>query len=631
MSQIVKKGKIVLLIVIALFCSVIIELFGFNYKYWISSKCEPEKVLYYDDKIALHDISREGEVYKITGESPYFTISAKGYSSYVGVEIEENVKDYKIDVQYIENGDIKSSKEHSISNIYKDISMLEIKNNIENIRFVPVILEQDSNEFSFRSLSIQNNLIINYYRISALFCSILLIIFLLLYRERLYNKLHIIFLLIVILLGINIALINPVYYSYDEREHFVRAYQTSYFDFEFFENQEIPWVNNSDEFLQRADYTRLSYQNIAEKNNYMKKYNSTDYENSYFYDSTAATYPFIPYIPGAIGIFIGRLLGFSFAWTFFFGRITSLLGYGVICAWCLKNIKIGKKTLFMVASLPALFFVATSYSADTYTLAFVFMAITCWSNMLLENNNIKMTYILGFVLAISMVIMCKITYAPLCLLFFAIPQNKFKSKFYAVRNKLIVVAWSGLMTILTLLYSTSKDINQWNIPGVDVGGQVKFILMHPIQYITIIWNDLSSNFIKYLSGSISSLAYNVPLKPIWMILILIAVCIVALIEKEQNASLMGKKERGIISISLICSWGLVATALYITFTPVGSETIQGIQGRYMGPLLFPLFLLLKNAHIETTFNEKKFNYLLIIFTIIPILLVLWSVLYHCCG
>lgn len=629
MSQIVKKGKIVLLIVIALFCSVIIELFGFNYKYWSSSKCETVNLPFDSDKIVLHDITREGDIYKITGELPYFTVDEQGYSSYIEVKINENVKDYKIEVQFIEDGKVKKSKEQSISNIYKDISMLEIKNNIEDIRFVPIILEQDSNEFSFQSLTLQNSMIVNYYRISILFCSMFLIGFLILYRQKLYNKLHVVFIIIVVFVGVNICLINPINYSFDEREHFIRAYELSYGDTGIIGEDKIPWISNIQEFF---DWNGgKAYQNIAEKQIFTNKYNIKEYSIQEHHNSTADTYPFIPYIAGAIGIFIGRFIGVSFIWSFYLGRIVSLLGYGLITAWCIKNIKFGKKLLFMIALLPALFFNATAFSADTYTMVFSFLAVTLWSNMMVQEKEISLKQTLFFTVTIALITVCKITYVPLCLLFFTLSNNKFRSDIKAWVSRILVLCISGMVAILTFLYSNTKDINQWNMQGVDVTGQIKFIIMHPMKYLWIVWEDLSNNIITYLSGTINSLAYNVPLKPIWMILILIAVCIVALIEKEQNASLMGKKERGIISISLICSWGLVATALYITFTPVGSETIQGIQGRYMGPLLFPLFLLLKNTHIETTFNEKKFNYLLIIFTVVPILLVLWSVLYHCCG
>ena len=52
---------------------------------------------------------------------------------------------------------------------------------------------------------------------------------------------------------------------------------------------------------------------------------------------------------------------------------------------------------------------------------------------------------------------------------------------------------------------------------------------------------------------------------------------------------------------------LIATALYIAFTPIGFETINGCQARYITPLLFPLLALIGNPGILRLSGKQWYN------------------------
>lgn len=629
-----KRVFVVLGIIFILFTSILLEVFVFNYRYWTNERCISERLSLQDDKVVLHDIKKKGNKYEITGDNPYFTINKSGYCTYIEIKSDEKLPEYQINVQHMQKNRVVKNKVHSISNLYKDSSILEIKNDLRNVRFVPQIINNDDSTcFSVLSLNVDNQFVVNYYRIAVFFSSMLLLVILVFFYQRIGTKLHLYFLLIIIFIGINIAVINPVNHSYDEREHFIRAYELSYLDFEMFGEKKVPWIEKSDNFLKKASvtYSKEAYQNIVEKNNYMKKFASTQYTHEEYYHSAAITYPFVPYIPAAIGIFMGRMLKLPFIWTFLLGRITSLLGYGFICAWCIKHIKYGKRLIFLVMLLPTLFFVSTAYSVDTYTLAFSFLLMTIWINMMTQKENIKLRQIIGFILSMSIIIMCKVTYAPLCLLIFVLPKDKFNQKMKKWKVVTGVVITSGIMSMLTFLYSQLNNLNQWAIPGVNMGEQVKWIMGNPLEYISIFVQDVFQNAVTYLMNILTSLGYNESIAPIWMIILLIVLCIVAVIDHEANQFVLTTKIKMVIGFAILCSWGLVVTALYLTFTPVGSSTIAGIQGRYWGPLIFPLLLLLKNNKVKNSFNEKNFNLSIVWVMTVVLLIVLWSILLYCCG
>ena len=52
---------------------------------------------------------------------------------------------------------------------------------------------------------------------------------------------------------------------------------------------------------------------------------------------------------------------------------------------------------------------------------------------------------------------------------------------------------------------------------------------------------------------------------------------------------------------------LIATALYIDYTPLGSTGIAGCQPRYITPLLAPLLLLVTGSRWNIIKNKARYN------------------------
>ena len=67
---------------------------------------------------------------------------------------------------------------------------------------------------------------------------------------------------------------------------------------------------------------------------------------------------------------------------------------------------------------------------------------------------------------------------------------------------------------------------------------------------------------------------------------------------------------------------LIATALYISYTPVGSHVINGCQPRYLIPLLFPLLSVIGYSNVKNKMNRSVYNGgVMIVMT----LLIYWNV------
>ena len=52
---------------------------------------------------------------------------------------------------------------------------------------------------------------------------------------------------------------------------------------------------------------------------------------------------------------------------------------------------------------------------------------------------------------------------------------------------------------------------------------------------------------------------------------------------------------------------ICASAMYVAFTPVGSETINGCQPRYMVPALFPMLANISTSRIRNLTNRNWYH------------------------
>lgn len=632
MNPYTKKRLLVSLIAVTVIIifSVLLELFAFNFQYWKLSDTERGNHPIEVNELLLRDLSFENGQFIVTGNNPSFQIPGNRHIAYLTVHQGDGTESFQLSIVSSDGQQRQSGKKYDVDRNYKSVSVLYVSAAADEVYFVPH-LHEGVFSFSLESLSVNNVFVFNKFRVFGLASFLLSLFFILYFRKTVAKKLHVSFLVIVILIGTNIAILTPTYYSYDEREHFVRAYEVSCFDLEIGAPKEIQWVDNIDSFFRFTGFSNQPHNTILEKNNYFHEFSSTDYSKSAYYNSTAISYPFVPYLVSGFGIFSARILGLPFIYTFFAGRLFSLFGYAIIGALCIKHVSIAKRSMFMVGLLPTFLFVSSAYSADTFTLAFSFAAVTVFLNMLAaKSHSLSYKQPLLFTVYIAIVIMCKVTYAPLCLLIFCIPKERFQKNTQSKFFKLGALSFCGIIALLTYLFANIKDINQWQQPGVDVSGQISFILHHIPTYIEIMWNCFTSDITNYFNEITITFAYCPKLSNIWMPVLIVALFTITIIDHESDVLSLKKKDKGIIFLAITASWALVMTALYITFTSVANNGIIGIQGRYLMPLLLPCLLLFKNKSVVYQRNADRLNYGLAIGFSIPLWLLVQQlfVTYH---
>lgn len=138
-------------------------------------------------------------------------------------------------------------------------------------------------------------------------------------------------------------------------------------------------------------------------------------------------------------------------------------------------------------------------------------------------------------------------------------------------------------------------------------GQVMFVLEDPLRYAGILANFLFgylsveqsvtyTNHLGYLGASTLGA------------LPLVALLLVAVTDSGPANYPYAKVRYKIGSSALLIGTSaLMASALYVSFTAVGSDTVAGCQGRYLLPLVVPFLALFFSTRIKNENSKSWYN------------------------
>lgn len=316
-------------------------------------------------------------------------------------------------------------------------------------------------------------------------------------------------------------------------------------------------------------------------------------------------------LPHSAGMYVARMLGLSLYNIIRLTKLFNALAYCVVCFFAIKNLRYGKTLLTCILLLPTSLFMAANISYDPFIIAFIALGFSFYVNELQnperEVNLKNMIYAILFT-----VIGCvsKAAYFPLIAIMFIMPFNRFSS---AKRRKLyyLIVACGMMALILyfAIPYLSNIESHGDLRGGSDVSalGQIKHILAAPLEYTRILLNFLS----EYLSVDVASeyTGFFAYYGKTGNSLILIAVMVVVAFTDNMKIELGEKRwlKNLYIYVVLFGIACLIATWLYIDFTPVGHNAINGCQPRYLLPLLLPALSFVGFKGLSYNGNRMIYN------------------------
>ncbi len=421
------------------------------------------------------------------------------------------------------------------------------------------------------------------------------------------------FLIIGLMFGLCFVIATPALQVPDEYEHFYRALYVS--EGHIFpekvgnmsgvyipESVQLTASQISDEwftFIKDRD-DKINYTNLLNI-----KFNS---QNRVFEDISriaVITYSPVPYIISAFAITIGKLLNLPPILLIYLGRLANLLSWIFLTYLAIRIMPVHKWVLFMIALIPMALFEATSLSADSLILGLSFIIVAVFFKFAFDENkkiiNKKDIYIL-FIL-ILLLSLSKQIYFVLLLLIFLIPSEKFGSRkqMFLVTGFLFfaIVIISGGWNLLV------KDLYVPIVPQVSIAGQLAYILGDPLRFPYALLKTFFYRGFSYQLLFVGNFWLDIPLPMWWIGGYVLSIIPIALLDKSKN--IVSRKQKLISLAIFIIIFLLVCAFVYISWTVVGQNIIDGIQGRYFIPILPLLFLLLFKIRDFSNYKNKKFN------------------------
>lgn len=601
--------KYIILLLVFVMISIVFELLIFNHE-----------LLFLDDSKKIIEIKDYQE--EITDHSKKISFDLE--NQYVNklritYQAEEKVK---FTLNYKEEDYYHNFKNHKIEDSFDSEVEEEVNNIRSKVKHVEILYETDSN-LEIDSIIVDNELELNMFRI--FFMTMCFILFYVLYRfyqkdGNVYN-IHRYFVLVGLLIGVTIIVLQPAttYYSWDDQIHFLNIYEI--FD------ANGKWDVGEVAMIDSDPVGRDSISSIEEQVN-MNEYLNIDKTGNYMsFRSRFIPYNKIAYLPSAIGFHLCKIINLPFVVCFKVGKFMNLLAYLLIFGYAIKIATSFKRFLVVLGLIPTNLFLATQYSYDPAVVSGLTLGIILLYNVI-TNKESKVDFKFMILFIGSMLYGCfpKAVYAPFILLFLLIPKDKFKNK------KLCSYAKVGIIIITILMMATfvlptvsSTTVADPRGGATSVTDQLKLILNNPIGYIYVLKDTMIDEFFNNFIGKKAIINFSYMKEPsdnlyyIYLLLIII----VGIIENFKGENFK-KFSRLFCFVLLTGVVVLIWTALYLSFTPVGLTTINGVQARYFLPLLLPLFLCIKPKNIYLKNFSKKYDLLVLLVPIVVLLLVIFS-------
>lgn len=323
------------------------------------------------------------------------------------------------------------------------------------------------------------------------------------------------------------------------------------------------------------------------------------------YQPAVRTTP-LAYIPQALGISMGRLLGLGTLGLMFLGRIFNLLFYCTVGFLAVRRIPFGKEILCGVGLLPMSLHLAASMSYDVMILALsgYFLAVCLDLAYRAERVRGRDVAVLAAILAVMGP--CKMVYGVIagwCLL---IPVKKFGGRGkWALSAAAVLGAFGAAMAVVNLqtvaLYTGIQD--RYITWAQEPGYSFAQLIHSPLKVLRLCYNTLTGYGEQLYSGMIGSMLGNLdPVLnvPYVVILGLTALLAVLALRKPGEPLLIRKGQKLWIWFLAFLCLGALMFSMLLAWTPLSATMIQGVQGRYLLPFLPALLLTIKNDRLVRT-------------------------------
>lgn len=474
------------------------------------------------------------------------------------------------------------------------------------VEYMELAFEEPYEGMEISGITYDNTINFSWRRMLLFAAGMSIAMFLLLFRKTVGEHIEYAFLYIALAVGLVMTVGFPVQkVSWDEEYHFTSAYNLTFskvvmtpeiiYYGDAYETGSLMYPKSEKEFAQFKEF--LDGSDIYNYDN------PEQVQKGGFLGLSS-----IGHIPSAVGMNIARLFKLPLSYVYIFGRIFNLLFYAACCFFAIRYMKLGKRLLAVAALMPTNLFLACVYSYDAAVNGLLFLATAIILSDIADEkavfNRKKYALTMGLIFVASAI---KIVYIPFVLLILIMPKDRFKTKKDMLIMKGFIIAGVVFAVVLLLFFVDLADFMSADLRGGDtnVSKQVEYILANIPSVAALVVKSIVSSFVSY---SVGNGAYG--LVGHWggfpfEILIIVSVCVIVLTDGSEL--MLDIKSRAGVALIMLATTAVVWLSMYIVFTPVGSECIGGVQGRYFAPLRVPFYLLLAQPFVKLKIPKALHN------------------------
>jgi len=431
------------------------------------------------------------------------------------------------------------------------------------------------------------------------------------------KKIHNSIFAIILVTGMFSVVLNPVLDTPDDHAHLARADLTS---------QGILFVTGDISKYKVSNSVRdILLDNFSTMQTTTLFDSAADGNEGYVAGNYANTNLFIGYIPQTLGVLLGKLIGPNSFAILILGRLFNLIAYALMVKFAIKIAPMFKVPLGLIAIMPMSIFIASSYNPDATTYGLGLLCIGYFLN-LYKKESINIKEIAIYSILSILLGLVKLPYCIIGGLIIFLPKSKFinrktyyKSFLFVILVALVSLGWGAFAMMNS---AASPFNNYYEVNNIDIKEQVMYILNQPVSFVRRFSVAIFDNIGKYVQqlNTFGWLSYD--LNPGSMTLYPIFLGSVVLLYPNEER-LCSKTKYGVMIVALGV-YTVTCLILFLSWTPVGSVGIEGVQGRYFIPLI-GLLTLLSNGKKYKDMDDTidlKFIFTGLIFIIIFIIVMM---------
>lgn len=414
----------------------------------------------------------------------------------------------------------------------------------------------------------------------------------------------------------------------DEISHFMSAYEVSnrLIGEEAVNSDGYVMIRREDDFLQNiygasGDQERISLGRVLDE----EAYRLTEERRSpLFIGKTPEKREQMPsvyrsvnttpaaYLVPALGITAARILGLNCIGLAFAGRLFNLIFYAVMCFLSIRFLPAGKQILLGVSLLPMSLHLAASYSYDAFLSGMCFFFASYCIYLAYQKPVVQKRDIVLLVVLIAALGPCKIVYAVFMGFALLIPIKKFGNLKWWLLSALAVFA----AFVLAMAVVNGQAVNDYTA-GSDSfvtwageeGFTIPLLLHNPVLFVKMLYETVVHQADEWFLSMMGSTLGNLDpvLSTPFVIVAAMTACLLALSTRKAGEALYltGIQKGLILFLAAVCLLGLM-TAMLTSWTPLSSQVILGVQGRYLIPVLpFVLLTMKSDRLVRTAGNDGR--------------------------